>query len=165
MILIKEASVADINTIQEIAHATWPDTYKKILSETQLEFMLDKYYATDLLVHLMTNENHYFILAYENEDCLGFASYQHHYLEQAVTRLHKIYLLPSAQGKGVGKLLLDEVEKQAKSVAMKSISLNVNKFNKAATFYKKIGFKIIAEEDLEIGEGYLMEDFKMEKTL
>jgi hypothetical protein len=40
-----------------------------------------------------------FILAFEGAICLGFASYQHDYLDDQVTRLHKIYF-PEAQGKG-----------------------------------------------------------------
>ena len=65
----------------------------------------------------------------------------------------------------MGKLLIQEVEKRAKENNDETISLNVNRFNKAYLFYLKNGFQIIAEEDLEIGQGYLMEDYKMEKQL
>jgi hypothetical protein len=47
----------------------------------------------------MVHNGHHFILAFEGAICLGFA-YQHDYLDDQVTRLHKIYLLPEAQGKG-----------------------------------------------------------------
>ena len=84
------------------------------------------------------------------------------YQNKKVTRIHKIYILPEAQGKGVGKLLIEKVVALAKENQSEVISLNVNKFNKAVSFYKKIGFEIVAEEDLDIGNGYLMEDYKME---
>ncbi len=46
-----------------------------------------------------------------------------------------------------------------------NLSLNVNRFNKAQFFYKKMGFKIAFEEDVALDFGYLMEDFRMEKIL
>jgi GNAT superfamily N-acetyltransferase len=86
-------------------------------------------------------------------------------LNKNCTRLHKLYLLPESHGKGLGKLLLDKVEYLAQKNQSNTISLNVNRFNKAYFFYQKMGFKILEEEDLEIGNSYLMEDYKMEKKL
>jgi GNAT superfamily N-acetyltransferase len=108
------------------------------------------------------NKGHHFILAKEDSVCLGFASFEHHYLNEKCTRLHKIYLLPETQGKGLGKMLLEQIKAFAKENHSETISLNVNRFNKAHTFYKKLGFEVVAEEDLAIGNGYLMEDYKME---
>jgi len=60
---------------------------------------------------------------------------------------------------------LDSIVVLAKENHSETISLNVNRFNKAFAFYKKMGFEIVAEENIEIGNGYLMEDYKMEKKL
>ena len=110
----------------------------------------------------MEEKRHQFILVNEGEVVLGFASYEHQYLNTNTTRLHKIYLLPEAQGKGAGKLLINWVVKAATENQSNVVSLNVNRFNKAVTFYQKMGFEIVGEEDLEVGHGYLMEDYKME---
>ena len=96
---------------------------------------------------------------------LVFVSCENNYQNNKVTRLHKIYILPEAQGKGVGKVLIEKVIAIAKENQSEVISLNVNKFNQAVSFYKKIGFEIASEEDLDIGNGYLMEDYKMELKL
>jgi GNAT superfamily N-acetyltransferase len=48
--------------------------------------------------------------------------------------LHKIYFFP-AQGKGAGRLLIDAVVAYAKENHSKTLSLNVNRFNKAV-FYE-----------------------------
>ena len=79
--------------------------------------------------------------------------------------MHKIYLLPETQGKGFGNFLLERIVALAKENQSDRISLNVNRFNKACAFYQKMGFEIVAQEDLEIGNGYLMEDYKMEKKI
>ncbi|MFM2367816.1 MAG: hypothetical protein RL619_112 [Bacteroidota bacterium] len=165
MITIKEASIADLNTIQEIAYKSWPDTYGTILSQEQIDYMLDLWYTSDVLIDNMTNKAHFFLLAFDGTVCLGFASYEHNYLNKNVTRLHKIYLLPEAQGKGAGKLLIGTIENLAKENNSVAISLNVNKFNKAFTFYQKLGFEIVDEYDTEIGNGYLMEDYIMQKNV
>jgi ribosomal protein S18 acetylase RimI-like enzyme len=164
MITLLQATSKDIPIIQEIAHKTWPITYGAILSKAQLDYMMDLMYSeVSLLEQLKTKP--LFFLAYENGVCLGFTSCEPNYLNKKVTRLHKIYILPEAQGKGVGKLLVEKVIALAKENQSEIISLNVNKFNKAVSFYKKIGFEIASEEDLDIGNGYLMEDYKMEFRL
>jgi GNAT superfamily N-acetyltransferase len=165
MITISEATIEDFGTIREIAYATWPVTYGEILSKEQLDYMLEMMYSEATLADNVTNKGHRFILVNENAIPLGFASYEHHYLNTNTTRLHKLYLLPESQGKGMGKMLMDKIVALAKENQSDAISLNVNKFNNSHAFYTKMGFDIIAEEDLEIGNGYLMEDYKMEKKL
>lgn len=165
MILISEANSADFNTIREIAYTTWPVAYGSILPKAQLDYMLEKFYSDTTLTDNLNNKNHHFLLVKENNNCLGFASYEPNYLGEKILRLHKIYLLPGAQGKGMGKLLISEIEKIANQLNQIGISLNVNRFNKAFHFYTKIGFECIGEEDIELDFGYLMEDFKMFKKL
>ncbi|MSP85655.1 MAG: GNAT family N-acetyltransferase [Flavobacteriaceae bacterium] len=165
MITISEANSSDFKTIQEITYITWPDTYGPFILKEQLDYMLEKFYNDATLTDNLTNKNHHFLLAKENEICIGFASYEPDYLGEKIIRLHKIYLFPEAQGKGAGKLLISEIEKIAGKLNHHSISLNVNRFNKAFNFYKKIGFDCIGEEDIELDFGYLMEDFKMLKKL
>jgi len=163
MISLIEATTADLPLIRQIAYKTWPPTYGHILSSAQLDFMLESFYSDDTLLKNMTEKGHYFLLLKENEDWMGFASYEHHYNGTNITRLHKLYLLPEAQGKGAGKQLLEAVECAARQSHSVAVSLNVNRFNKAKEFYLKCGFEIVGEENLEIGHGYLMEDYKMEK--
>lgn len=165
MITLRTATTSDLKIVREIAYKSWPQAYGQILSKAQIEFMLDSFYAIPVLKLNIQERQHHFLLVYEDIACLGFASYEHKYQNQAVTRLHKLYLLPEAKGKGAGKALILSIEKLAKENASQIISLNVNKFNPSVGFYKKLGFTIVAEEDLEIGQGYLMEDYKMEKQL
>ena len=165
MITISEATIKDIKVIREIAFKTWPVTYGEILSKAQIDYMLDLFYSEENLTDKLVNIGHHFLLLKKNEICLGFASYEHHYLNSNSTRLHKFYLLNEHQGKGMGKLMLDKIVALAKENRSDTLSLNVNRFNKAFVFYQKMGFEIIAEEDIPIGQGYLMEDYIMEKQL
>ncbi|WP_281239511.1 GNAT family N-acetyltransferase [Flavobacterium praedii] len=163
MITIVKATANDYPTIQNIAHQTWPVAYGEILSKVQLDYMLDAFYNEEALKDSVANKGHHFILAKEGEETLGFASYEHHYNQKQQTKIHKIYILPQTQGKGIGKSLIDFVENIAKENDSIALSLNVNRFNKALDFYKKIGFKIVDEVDIKLEHGYLMEDYVMEK--
>lgn len=165
MLLLTEGAIEDFKTIREIAYKSWPNTYGSILSKEQIDYMLDLFYSEKTLLKNLNEKGHRFLLVNEGEVCLGFASYEHNYLNQKCTRLHKIYLLPEAQGKGAGKLLIEAVENLAKENQSVVVSLNVNKFNKAISFYKKIGFQVVSDEEILLEHGYKMEDYKMEKKL
>lgn len=162
MLTIQQGLPSDTATIRDIAYRTWPDTYGNIVPAAQLEYMLELFYSDEALTAQMEEKRHRFILVKESDVVLGFASYEHNYLGQNTTRLHKIYLLPESQGKGAGKLLIDAVVKVATDNQSDVVSLNVNRFNTAVTFYQKMGFEIVGEEDVALDHGYLMEDYKME---
>ncbi len=167
--IITVAGLAHLEIIKKLAYKIWPSTYGKILSKAQLDFMLDKFYDIDYLKNLMLAENQVFVLISENEKYLGFCAYQLNITDENTgipkTKLHKLYVLPETQGKGLGKLLQNEVEKAAVANNNQSVFLNVNRYNNAVSFYKKQHYKIISEIDIEIGNGYLMEDYIMELDL
>jgi ribosomal protein S18 acetylase RimI-like enzyme len=165
MITIKAATTADIKTIQDIAHTTWPITYGEILSKGQLDYMMDLIYSDDSLMQQIQMQEQLFYLIYDVSLVIAFIAIEHKYKNEATTRIHKIYLLPETQGKGIGRTIVDEIAKLAHQNSSKLLSLNVNRFNKALSFYQKIGFEIVAEENIAIGNGYLMEDYRMEKKI
>jgi ribosomal protein S18 acetylase RimI-like enzyme len=165
MITIVKATANDYLTIQNIAHQTWPIAYGEILSKAQLDYMLNAFYNEEALKDSVANKGHHFILAKEGEETLGFASYEHHYNQKQQTKIHKIYILPETQGKGIGKTLINFIEKVAKDTDLTALSLNVNRFNKALHFYQKLGFEIVEEVNIELDLGYLMEDYVLEKPI
>nr|WP_315200275.1 GNAT family N-acetyltransferase [uncultured Flavobacterium sp.] len=165
MITISEAVSGDIKTIQEIAYKTWPITYGEILSEDQLKYMLDLFYSEEALTDQFDKKEQLFYLITEEESTLGFIGIEHNYQNKNTTKIHKIYILPETQGKGIGRFAVEAIAKLALENKAASILLNVNRFNKALNFYEKIGFKIIDEVNIEIGNGYLMEDYVMEKII
>jgi len=163
MITISEATLNDLKLIQEIAYKTWPLTYGEILSKEQLDYMLNLIYSDEALTEQYEKKEQLFYLVSNSESTLGFIGIEHNYKNGAVTRIHKIYLLPETQGKGIGKIVIEEIEKLALQNNSTSLSLNVNRFNNALRFYQKLGFEVTDEVNIDIGNGYLMEDYVMEK--
>ncbi len=161
MIEVKPAKAEDLVVIHQLAHEIWPSAYLEILGQEQLDYMLDKIYSIPSLQQQATVLHHHFIILFENGVPAGFASYSPHE-DNFVYHLNKIYVLPSYQGKSLGKELLKYVVTQVKKTGATSLQLNVNRYNKALHFYEKQGFKIIREEDIDIGSGYFMNDYVME---
>lgn len=161
MYTIRKANKADIENIRNVAIKTWPDAYGEILSKEQLSYMLELMYSPSALEESMKKQE--FAVAEKEGSCVGFCAVEH--FEEGRTHLHKLYVLPQTQGTGLGKLLLDYIEKSAVNAGSDHLTLNVNRFNKARNFYEKIGFEVFEEVDVEIGNGYLMEDYRMRKRL
>ncbi len=164
MIRLRGATTADIPLIRDIAHATWPIAYGSILSPGQLAYMLDLMYSEAALNEQM-HKGHHFLIAEEGNAAIGFAGYEHHYHGARNSRLHKLYVLPKVQGIGSGKALLKAVEETSRAAGDVALELNVNRFNRSKDFYLRHGFHIVREEVIDIGEGYVMDDYVMEKQL
>jgi len=165
MITISEAGLNDVKTIQKITNITWPITYGEILSQEQLDYMLGLFYSNEALANQIKNKEQLFYLISDSESTIGFIGIEHNYKNEAVTKIHKIYLLPETQGKGYGKKVFESIEELAAENNSSHLLLNVNRFNTALNFYKKMGFEIKETVDIEIGNGYLMEDYVMSKKL
>ena len=163
-LVIRFADLDDIPTIGYLAQQIWPVTYGAILSEGQLKYMLERNYSPESLNEQITKLNHRFLIAELDEEAVGFASFGTTE-DLGIQKLHKIYVLPQTQGKGVGRALLDFVIEQVLDEGDHTLHLNVNRHNKAKDFYEKLGFRVIQEVDIEIGNGFQMNDYIMEKPL
>ncbi|MBD8388300.1 GNAT family N-acetyltransferase [Dysgonomonas sp. BGC7] len=161
---IVEANKEHIFIIKLLSDQIWPHTFKDILSPDQISYMMEMMYSQSSLEDQMSKGHHY-LLANEDGEYLGYVSYELNYKNSDTTKIHKIYVLPSTQGKGVGRFFIDSVADIAKANGNKVLSLNVNRFNKAIDFYKRIGFEVAGSENIDIGDGFLMEDFIMNKKL
>jgi diamine N-acetyltransferase len=174
-----------IPVIQEIAQRTWGAAHSPVISPEQMKYMLELFYSEASLLKQM-QEGHQFIIAKEKNKAIGFASYsikpendeepdllQGNGKERSksvevmtnVYRLHKINVDPDQQGKGIGKLLIGFVINDISSYDATQLKLNVNRHNKAVDFYQKIGFEIIKEEYINIGNGYYTNDYVMSLPL
>ena len=163
---IYKAEVKDIPKIQNLAKITWPITFKDILSPPQLEYMVNKMYSTNELWHQIEGGKIFFWIVEIEKAFSGFMSYELHSPNQSHIKIHKLYIHPTAQGKGLGKELLKKLEEFGKVQGFENLTLNVNKYNlPAINFYKKQGFIKVKEEIIPIGNGYIMDDYVYSKKI
>ena len=159
---IRKATTADIELVRELTFKIWPRTYASILSQDKIDYMLELMYSPGSLQRQMNNGSQ-FIFVYENEKPVGFAAYFEK--DPSVYKLDKIYILPSQQGKGTGRFVIDHIIDEIKGKGATALQLQVNRQNKAKIFYEKLGFTVIDDKDFDIGNGFFMNDYVMEKKL
>jgi GNAT superfamily N-acetyltransferase len=164
MYTIRKANPADTETIRQVAADTWWPTYSPILEKEQIEFMLGEIYSIKKISHQLATGEQTFLLIVEGEEVVAFAAYSPREENPEIYKLHKLYCLPQTQGKGYGKILINAVIAEVLKAGKHTLDLNVNRHNKALSFYEKMGFKIAYEEDIAIGP-YWMNDYVMRKEL
>ena len=162
MLTIRNADLKDIPLIRELCFKVWPQTYSSQLSKEQIDYMLELMYSETSLAKQMT-EGFPFVIVYDNDEPVGFASFGE--IEPAIYKLQKIYILLNQQGKGTGKFVIDHIIKAIKQKGATALRLQVHKKNIAKAFYEKLGFYELYELVLDIGNGYVMDDYMMEKKL
>ncbi|SIR08361.1 MULTISPECIES: GNAT family N-acetyltransferase [Chryseobacterium] len=158
-----EAKEKDIPLIQELARRSWENAYAGIISDEQINYMLGEMYSKEEISKHLDNPNyHYYLIFNENNASFeGFIGYEHGY-EPDTTKLHRIYLVPESKGKGFGKRAIDFLKKKLSESNDIRIILNVNKENSARKFYESQEFKVYNEMVLDIGNGFVMDDYQME---
>ena len=159
----RKANVSDISLIQSIAEAAWRPTYGEILSEEQCVYMLEWMYNTEKLEEQINGNIQFIILENQDSKAIGYASFEK--TEDGNGKLHKIYTHPDFKQKGGGSVLLNEIMNIAHSMNVKVLELNVNRYNTAVEFYLKKGFTIKEEMDLDVGNGFFMNDYVMSYEL
>ncbi|HTO14326.1 MAG TPA: GNAT family N-acetyltransferase [Edaphocola sp.] len=157
---IKRVEYSNLKVIINIAKMTWPLAYANILSKDQIDYMLNKFYSLEILQKNFKNQYYQYLCFHEVNE-VGFIEIELNY-KQSVAKIHKLYVLPAYQKHGYGKNLILMTIGLAKEHNQESIILNVNRNNIALDFYRSIGFEIIYEEDIDIGENYFMNDYVME---
>lgn len=162
---IRIATTKDIPLIRQLAEQVFPETYKNIITPEQCRYMMDMMYSVESLRLQMTEEGHVYQLLSVDGEAAGYVSVQP--IESDLYELQKIYVLPRFQGRHLGRTLFDAAVALVKKLHPEPcrIFLHVNRYNKAKTFYEHLGLKVTKQGDYDIGHGYFMNDYIMEKEI
>lgn len=161
MKFISVTTADGLKIIINLTKKIWPVAYGEILTMAQLDYMIDKFYNETALLELIDKGHVFYLAQDDNNNYVGFVSYELN-SEPNKAKIHKIYVLPETQGIGLGRQFFELVKEKAIENNQKAIFLNVNKYNHAIHFYTKLGFTKVKDEVIDIGEGYVMDDYVME---
>lgn len=164
MLSVATATEAHIPLIINLTMQVWPQTYVPIIGEEQVAYMLGRFYSPDALEKQMREYHHKIILCYSNDVPVAFAAYSE--IEPQVFKLHKLYIIPGNQGQGIGRFIIEHIIADINAHGAATLRLNVNIHNHAAkAFYERIGFTHFKDEDIDIGNGWFMNDHVLELGL
>ncbi|WP_246540003.1 GNAT family N-acetyltransferase [sulfur-oxidizing endosymbiont of Gigantopelta aegis] len=141
----------------------WHEYFTPIIGKDQVEYMLDKYQSKESIAQQIKMGYDYYLL-YENPSSIGYLGIK--IIEGEELFLSKFYILAEHRHKGFGKQTFNFLEQLALKKNLKKISLTVNKYNAEAIIaYQHLGFANVGSIIQDIGNGFIMDDYKMEKIL
>ena len=164
-IRIVGATDEDLAAVTGLAGVVWRKHYPGIITLEQIEYMLARGYARAALHRFLTEEGAGLDLAWIDDHLAGFSAY--HRGESAdELKLDKLYVDQQFQSQGVGRRLIEAAERAAHAQRRTTIILNVNKNNaQAIRAYARNGFVVREAVVVDIGAGFVMDDYIMAKRL
>jgi len=160
---ILPAAESDLPAIIELAGVIWRAHYPGIISTGQIEYMLAKMYSLETLRQEICLRAIRYERLFVGQELAGFAAYGPTE-EPKVFKLYKLYLHPDWHGRGLGSLLLSHCEHEVRTLGADRLLLTVNKRNpKAIAAYERNGFAIKESVVMDIGRGFVMDDYVMAK--
>lgn len=162
MLLLKVKTKKDIQILVKLAEKIWKPYWTKMLGIKQAEYMYEKFQSASA-VEKQIEQGYIYKIITEKTAPLGYYGIVN---EKDYLYISKLYVDTSQRGKGLGKIMLQDIIKTAKKHKQQKICLNVNKDNSdSIKIYERLGFKIIESVVIEIGSGYVMDDYIMELPL
>lgn len=148
--------------IASMARTIWKDHYTPIIGSDQVNYMLNKFQSAEAIGQQVAKGVQYYLIFYNSKPA-GYLAFEKQLSELF---LSKIYVNKDMRGKGIGKSAMDFAEREAKHLECTQISLTVNKHNTGSIkAYEKLGFHNLGGIVQDIGNGFVMDDFLLIKSL
>jgi RimJ/RimL family protein N-acetyltransferase len=163
-ISIKPVSHADeLRILEELAETIWREHYTPIIGSKQVDYMLDKFQSAAAMRQQIDQQGYHYFAIYSADQMIGYFAVQP---REAVLFLSKLYLKAEQRGRGLAKQALNFIEQFARRYNLSKIELTVNKYNRQAiAAYQQLGFQIMQEAVFDIGAGFIMDDYVMQRRL
>ena len=151
-----------IESVAALAHEIWNEYFTPMIGADQVSYMLENLQSFGPMRKQIAEGYEYFQIMNDSSP-VGYICIK---AGEDELFLSKLYLLKSARGSGLGKQAFQFVLQQASDRSLDKIWLTVNKHNTdTIKAYQKWGFEIVGEPVADIGGGFVMDDYKMEKVV
>lgn len=127
---------------------------------------LKKFYSPSIIRQMCSDANAKIIRIKAKEKNFKVATFKNKVvgvIGSTDNRIRSFFVSPSFQGKGVGRALIDHLEREIKKLKTKFIQLNSSLY--AVEFYKHFGYKIIKNIKAKTKSGLGFEVVLMKKFL
>jgi GNAT superfamily N-acetyltransferase len=155
----------DAERIAALAREIWLAHYPDIIGIEQIEYMLQQRYDPSLIRAELKRDDLWWDELRLGDEIVGFSSY---FLtgEPGEMKLDKLYVREDCQRRGYGGRLIGRVVAVARAQGCSRLVLAVNRNNSnAVVAYGKYGFEIRSTAVKDIGGGFVMDDYIMEKAV
>jgi diamine N-acetyltransferase len=161
--LLPVVNTAQVADVARMAREVWDEYYVPLIGRAQVDYMVARFQSAEAMQAQIDSGYEYFQIQ-QSDQIIGYAAVR---LDVAEARLFisKLYLLAAHRKSGAGRKTLDLIEHRARERGAKLLWLTVNKGNPSVRAYERLGFRIAEAIVMDIGGGFVMDDFRMEKPL
>lgn len=160
--ILEVKNKVQIEKLSDIAKHIWLEHFPGIITTEQVHYMLENYQSVDAITQQILDEGYKYFMVLGDGEILGYLALK---AEENRLLLSKLYLKKEFRGKGYFNKMLSFAEKIAQEKGLNSLYLTVNKHNdNSIAVYHKKGFIIKKEQVTDIGNGFVMDDYIMEKV-
>ncbi|MDG1245935.1 MAG: GNAT family N-acetyltransferase [Polaribacter sp.] len=144
----------DIAVLQELMWDIYPPAYSHFWKDDGVFYIHNQYSKENILIELSQENTQYYFVVFNNEIIGNFRVVWNEKLtglsQEKQLKLHRLYLHPKTQNKGVGKIIISWLEAQASFKDYEILWLDaMEKQEQSFQFYKKRGYKYHAHVFLE----------------
>lgn len=158
-----------VNTAEEtaeVAHLAaeiWYEYYISIITIEQIDYMIEKFQSVRAITDQIQHLGYEYYLVYNHGSAVGYISLRQ---EEGKLFLSKFYIVKEYRGRGYASQALEFLEKLCEDRNLSHIWLTVNRNNSSSiAVYEKKGFRTVREQISDIGNGFVMDDYIMEKEI
>lgn len=150
--------------VERLAREIWQEHYVPIIGQAQVDYMLDRFQSKQAIAGQLAEGYDYYLLVSRGRSA-GYVAVVPD-ADGSSLQLSKIYVEKSMRGRGLGREALGFVDRLCRGCNRASIWLTVNKHNtRSIAWYERMGFTNAGSAVKDIGGGFVMDDFRMERMV
>jgi GNAT superfamily N-acetyltransferase len=154
---------SQLAAIEALADEIWREYYTPLIGPAQVDYMVEKFQRAPAMEAQIREGYEYFLVRRDVRD-VGYLAVQAQSAERLLF-ISKLYLHTSVRGSGTGRACMEFIERLARQRGLDRLWLTVNKGNPSVKVYERLGFAIVRPIVIDIGGGFVMDDYRMEKSL
>jgi C_GCAxxG_C_C family probable redox protein len=152
-----------IKKVSELAKEIWHEHYEAIIGTEQVNYMIDRFQSETAISDQIRNGGYEYYLL---KNFGGYNGYLSFHVEDNAHFLSKLYIAKRFRGRGYARKALEMLENLCRRDGLPKIWLTVNRNNSSSIkIYESLGFVKSRTQIADIGEGFVMDDYIMEKML
>ncbi|MFB9328939.1 GNAT family N-acetyltransferase [Paenibacillus aurantiacus] len=158
-------SANDIAELARLASEIWREYYIALITIEQIDYMISKFQSVPAITDQIERQGYEYVLIRheENDSSVGYMSVRE---EDRKLFLSKFYIAQAYRGRGYASQAMAFLERLCHERSLSHIWLTVNRHNGSSiAVYEKKGFRTVREQVADIGGGFVMDDYVMEKEI
>ncbi|MBE1444438.1 GNAT family N-acetyltransferase [Paenibacillus sp. OAS669] len=153
----------EVTDLARLAAEIWNEYFITIISREQIDYMVQKFQSYPALTDQLKHQGYEYYFMKLNGSNIGYMGVKQ---EEGKLFLSKLYILKEHRGRGFASRAMEFLVELCRKRGLSAIWLTVNRYNDATiAVYEKKGFKKLRTQVADIGNGFVMDDYIMEKEI